>query len=415
MRVVRAMRRILLPRRPGRDTSVTQDCIFYASLEHDAPATCLVLTPLLGPDQTLPYYHPRVRHIAFRLFESTLRIEAVPLPDTPPLTLESRLYRTCLSLLDTAQRYLWGQTIHWQKRVRHDLLVPRDAYQDLYLVMRERHKHLAQDWKEETDPLKHVFEEIGIAVYLMLLWKTAYAADDDTNRRRAVAVPGEPWKLWPRPPGGFLDLGCGAGMLTHVLVAEGYEGIGLDVRARKSWEHYPAATRDCLRVHTLNPTHVLSRTWESASYFQPGVFLVGNHADELTPWMPVLSALTPGSAYFSLPCCTFTLDTRFERDHPPDLPEAGSQLDLGQLCMPASESNMPSSYEAYRIWLGRLSLVCGWKIECDNLRIPSTRNWAIIGRERTNTPPSEVRRVVRELVQETVDRGVFTARGSRGG
>ena len=51
---------------------------------------------------------------------------------------------------------------NYKKRVIHDCLVPRDIYQDLYLIMRERHKHLVDTWKEVTDPLKHVFEVIYI-------------------------------------------------------------------------------------------------------------------------------------------------------------------------------------------------------------------------------------------------------------
>ena len=47
---------------------------------------------------------------------------------------------------------------NYKKRVIHDCLVPREAYQDLYLVMRERHKHLVEQWRETTDPLKHVYE-----------------------------------------------------------------------------------------------------------------------------------------------------------------------------------------------------------------------------------------------------------------
>jgi tRNASer (uridine44-2'-O)-methyltransferase len=38
-----------------------------------------------------------------------------------------------------------------------------------------------------------------------------------------------------------------------------------------------------------------------------------------------------------------------------------------------------SSYSIYRIWLAALSLHCGWEVECEMLRIPSTRNWAIAG------------------------------------
>ncbi|KZV96188.1 DUF1613-domain-containing protein [Exidia glandulosa HHB12029] len=414
LRVTRAIRRVLLPRRPARDSSIIQDCIFYAGSEHDASTSCLVLTPLVEDGKALPYYHPAVRHLAFRFFDSTLRIEAVLLPDSPALSLESRLYRTCLALLDTLHRYMWGHVSNWQKRVQHDILVPRNEYQDLYLIMRERHKHLASEWKEDTDPTKHVFEELGIAVYLMLLWKTTYAASVNAGISNGAALD-EPWRSWPRPPGGFLDLGCGAGMLTHVLVAEGYSGHGIDVRARKSWEYYPKATRESLHVHPLDPTHVLDDEWESARFFPDGVFLIGNHSDELTPWLPVLGRMTRASAYLSIPCCAWTLDAKFERSHAPDLPETGDRLEIASLHIPVelNPSAGQSSYEAYRTWLGRLSLVCGWKIEADVLRIPSTRNWALVGRASNDIPEEEVIQAVRDLVQEVVDRGVFRARAGK--
>ena len=38
-----------------------------------------------------------------------------------------------------------------------------------------------------------------------------------------------------------------------------------------------------------------------------------------------------------------------------------------------------SGYSMYRIWLASLSSHCGWEIECETLRIPSTRNWALVG------------------------------------
>lgn len=47
---------------------------------------------------------------------------------------------------------------NFKRRVNHDCIVPREEYQDFYLVMRERHKQLVGEWKESTDPLKHVFE-----------------------------------------------------------------------------------------------------------------------------------------------------------------------------------------------------------------------------------------------------------------
>ena len=105
-------------------------------------------------------------HLAFRFIPATaslsseaaaLRIEVIPLPGTS-LDPGARLYRTCLALLETLHRYGWGMLTQYKKRVLHDVLVPRETYQDLYLVMRERHKHIVNEWREVTDPLKHVFE-----------------------------------------------------------------------------------------------------------------------------------------------------------------------------------------------------------------------------------------------------------------
>lgn len=185
-------------------------------------------------------------------------------------------------------------------------------------------------------------------------------------------------------------------MLTHVLVAEGYAGHGIDVRSRKSWESYPEASRASLHVHSLDPTRLLSDDWASTSFFPEGVFLIGNHvgyplylllrtdvsqSDELTPWLPILARLTPATAYLSIPCCAWTLDVKFDRARTPSLPAKGDELDIASLHIPleVNPAAGQSSYEAYRIWLGRLSLVCGWQIEADVLRIPSTRNWAIVG------------------------------------
>lgn len=161
---MRSIKRRLLPRRPRRDTGLEQHCTLFAvegegDAAGDTPST-LVLTPILPESGTLPYYHPRVSHLAFRYIEQEppiLRIEVIPLPDTP-MDMNSRLYRTCLALLEALHRYGWGAMTNYKKRVQHDCIVSRETYQDLYLVMRERHKHLVDTWQESTDPLKHVFE-----------------------------------------------------------------------------------------------------------------------------------------------------------------------------------------------------------------------------------------------------------------
>jgi len=157
-RPIRTVHRKLLPRRPSRDASLEQYCTFYAT--PDSTPCVLVLTPITHDALPLPYYHPAVSHLAFRYISSeppVLRVEVLPLPGTAT-DLNSRLYRTCLALLDTLHRYCWGVITDYKKRVMHDCLVPRNTYQDLYLVMRERHRRLVDQWQEVTDPLKHVFE-----------------------------------------------------------------------------------------------------------------------------------------------------------------------------------------------------------------------------------------------------------------
>ena len=167
LKPVRCIRRKLLARRPERDASVEQLCSFYVSEDSSTPSV-VVLTAIVEPGNCLPYYHPTVHHLALRYISSaetpTIRIEVQPLDGTP-IGPDSRLYRTSLALLDTLHRYGWGAMTNYKKRVIHDVLVPRESYQDLYLIMRERHKHLINTWQEVTDPLKHVFEVLNALVF----------------------------------------------------------------------------------------------------------------------------------------------------------------------------------------------------------------------------------------------------------
>lgn len=114
---------------------------------------------------------------------------------------------------------------------------------------------------------------------MILLWKQTEGSSSASNETTANAKDDystEPWKKWPRPPGGFVDLGyfsldsqrnssitflripfiyrCGNGLLTHILISEGYSGVGIDLRARMSWSHYPASTQAALHVEALDPT-----------------------------------------------------------------------------------------------------------------------------------------------------------------
>lgn len=168
---LRTVHRWLLPRRPGRDSGLEQYCTLFASEADQVVPTVLVLTPITEPGSALPYYHPTVSHLAFRFVQTDaprLQVEVIPLPGAAT-DVSSRLYRTGLALLDTLHRYGYGAVIQYKKRVIHDRIVPREMYQDVYLMLRERHGHLVHDWHESTDPLKHVFEvRVVFAAGLML-------------------------------------------------------------------------------------------------------------------------------------------------------------------------------------------------------------------------------------------------------
>lgn len=45
----------------------------------------------------------------------------------------------------------------------------------------------------------------------------------------------------------FVDLGCGNGLLVHILTEEGHKGRGIDIRPRKIWDLYkPPATLEVI-------------------------------------------------------------------------------------------------------------------------------------------------------------------------
>lgn len=89
-------------------------------------------------------------------------------------------------------------------------------------------------------------------------------------------------------------------------------------------------------------------------------WLIGNHSDELTPWIPVIAARSSYSCrYFVLPCCFFDFCGKYQRRH----------------CK-------KSQYKEYIDFISDISTVCGFYTEEDCLRIPSTKRVCIIGKGR---------------------------------
>ena len=118
--------------------------------------------------------------------------------------------------------------------------------------------------------------------------------------------------------------------------------------------------------------------------FPAGSFLIGNHADELTPWLPLLAALTPESAFINIPCCFHTLVGNFtpkEYKVPQDvLAVPGVQADLQAYDERTSENG--GRYQSYMRYIAELTVRSGWRPVREALRIPSTKNWAFIGNQR---------------------------------
>jgi tRNASer (uridine44-2'-O)-methyltransferase len=108
-----------------------------------------------------------------------------------------------------------------------------------------------------------VYEDCGIAAFLLELWQSQ--------------------GIGPRLR--FADIGCGNGLLVHLLAKEGFSGVGLDVRRRRIWSLFQAQGTDLQEV-AIDPSSAQS----TQEVFNGIDFLIGNHSDELTPWIPVIAA-----------------------------------------------------------------------------------------------------------------------------
>ncbi|XP_007255112.3 probable tRNA (uracil-O(2)-)-methyltransferase [Astyanax mexicanus] len=216
-------------------------------------------------------------------------------------------------------------------------LIPVEKYSILYQELKTKYKDIVKVWPEVTDPEKFVFEDVAIATYLLVLWEEERAKKGLTSKQS------------------FVDLGCGNGLLVHILNNEGHPGKGIDVRKRKIWDMYGPDTH--LEEKAITP---------SASFLFPETdWLIGNHSDELTPWIPVIAARSSYSCrYFVLPCCFFDFFGKYQR----------------RQCK-------KSQYREYIDFISDVSGVCGFQTDEDCLRIPSTKRVCLIGRSRSYKEP----------------------------
>lgn len=363
--------RKLIPRNTQRDKPLDQTCLIYHSSEQDDIRRSLVVyKPHLTSPSDMPFYHPSVQGLAFLHEWNPSRNEgaiSIHYNFFGGHGQSPKLVRTALNLLSLLHRHGEGSKAGYVKRVHHDTIVPQVALQTTYATLKKKYaRRLIDSWAEVTDPSKHVFEDLGIAAFLIELWRQMYETSE-----------------FP----GFVDIGCGNGLLVYILGEEGYRGWGFDARQRKSWDNYntstggPDGTRS-LRQHVLLPSMIqtsLERQEDvtkdlttsdnsgmiHGGLFPKGTFVISNHADELTPWTPILAAVSE-CPFIMIPCCSHDLSgARFRAPSPKE------------------EGKSPSAYSSLVEWVSNIARDCGWELEKEMLRIPSTRNTGLIGRNRT--------------------------------
>ncbi|KAL9097975.1 MAG: hypothetical protein Q9163_006270, partial [Psora crenata] len=348
-RVERTMIRRMIPRNPQLDNPILQTCVFLKSTNEACEQTLIVYIPHSATVEGLPWYHPRVQALAYLHAwhppnHSLKRSQGIislhyRLYPSESLPLSHRLKRTGQHLLSTIHKHGQGRLAGYTKRVHHDQLISQQRVQDTYTALKERHaQRLCDSWVEKTEPSKHVFEDLGIAAFLIELWRDMYDGGKIPSKGTHGSHP-----CRSRPPfPGFVDIGCGNGVLVDVLIREGYHGWGFDARRRKTWDILAASTRKHhLKEMILVPQPLAEQSPSSGfqsvyqrrssnlicreradsaapkhtkvgdvSYhdgiFPSGTFIISNHADELTAWTPLLASIS-SAPFLCIPCCSHNL------------------------------------------------------------------------------------------------------------
>ncbi|KAG7660782.1 TRM44 [[Candida] subhashii] len=390
--------RRIIPRNPYKDHIINQTCLMLSGDE----SVLVVYIPHITTKEEIPFYLPPVYGIGLLYHKDIVSIHYLPFNynESEEATLlksmsaYERPIRIALRLLETSTKHSAGVKAGYAKRVNHDLVVPKIEFQNRYISLKKKYSlKLVNEWCESTDPKKHVFEDLAIAAFLIEYWILKGLTPDSFE---------------------FRDMGCGNGLLVYILIMEGYRGQGIDARARKSWSIYPENVQQNLLEQVIIPS-VLLKPHPSLSRLAPDItdngrqfkelvkdnsadgfsikyhsskellnsdkvctmedfpkntFIIGNHSDELTCWIPLF-----GFPFIVIPCCSHALNGAKARYPPRKQLVTPSQQ--GAPAVPQS-----STYASLVDHVEDISGMMGWKIEKEMLRIPSTRNAAIIGHEK---------------------------------
>lgn len=294
--------------------------------------------------QDLPYFYPKFLKFRYCFQDDVISVDVKPFPGMEELVQDAKLLSVWKRILMYYRKIAIGLSNGYEKRVHHDLLVPKIEFQDYYAVLKQKYKHWVHNWEGTgTDPLKHVYEDVAIATFLILLWKK-------------TPLNGKPLQ--------FVDLGCGNGFLSHILTNEGYTGFGIDLWKRKQWDKFPK-------------TRLIEKAIDCPSeVFDDVEWIIGNHPDELTLWIPIMAAKADCN-FVIIPCCFHQLD--------------GSKM--------TRYNQKLGRYLSYALQIEEQCKALGQKSEREYLRIPSTKNLCIVSRERAKF---DVQDVISRLVKDVV-------------
>lgn len=386
----RTIARTFIPRNTNRDRPLDQTCRFYTSQD----GHLVTYESHVSSELDIPYYHPVLRAwaVLYNTTDGVMSLHFAPFSSGVQHSMPTRLHRTLLNLLDTTVKVTRqsSKTPHptgTNPKPFKDNLVSQRHVQSTHSRLKLKYaKPLMQNWVEQTEPSKHVFEDIAIAAFLIELWKIMYSPSPDKGNH------------FP----GFVDIACGNGVLVYILLSEGYQGHGFDAHRRKTWSTFPSSVQEqlteciCLPPPFKGALNEIPDTRFNSGTFAKGTFLISNHADELTIWTPLLGALSDPTSplpFLAIPCCSHSISGNRHRYPPPSSPKTnneqqnhqpntGDLRELRALRIEAGQNpgSPTSTYGSLTAKVIDIAEQIGYDIESTILRIPSTRNIGIVGK-----------------------------------
>lgn len=410
------------------DEKASDQMLYRESIARDSQHL-VVYQPHVDPHtgNDMPWYHPSFKYLAFLYScrsqsdseertksqgDLSIHFQFFPAHNSVDVSspMTDRAHRTVLSLLSTFTRMFRATTLDPEstdsttearpfRRSRHtkDNIVPEHLVQNTYSRLKALYaSDLITHWVEKTDPLKHVFEDLAIASFLIELWRKMFGGD-----LSAFA--------------GFVDIACGNGVLVYVLIMEGFRGWGFDARVRRTWSTFPDSITAHLYEKACIPRPFLEVLRKEEipfpeglsihdGTFEEGTFIISNHADELTAWTPLLAAFScPESPlpWLAIPCCSHALSGAAHR-YPPsshhfrpsghadavreDITGPVDPEDQSRACIDSVQSRTTNStYASLVSQVVRLAIRVDplQDVQQTLMRIPSTRNIGVVsGQER---------------------------------